>query len=340
MQEQITPGKSLAEWLAPDHGSIEARTCEWYDPEYYQLPPYRLFRVDNMWTRFYYEPTAKRLYPSVTSVLGAELAGDSHLTNWKIRMALEHGYLSAADDYTDERAHLGTLYHTLCTRGLVEGQIDFDSIEDTVKTYWEIHAIRYDLADWAREIRSGLASFSRFIYDHNVRPIAVEAVLKSDAMGVAGALDLAAEIDARIVPGGGYELCTDKTPMDKRVRIRAIIDYKTSKAFQEKHIIQVGMYQRMWNENRPEHPVGMALLFRPTKSFTKAGSYELKEITHSPKHEKLPHLLELFRLDGHLNLEKETRIVGKLALGQPIEHSLRQIDAIQRVEDYINNSNQ
>ena len=336
----MEPTKSLAEWLAPDHGSIEARNAEWFDPMYYKIPDYRLYRVDNMWTRFYYDPEIRRLYPSVTSVLGAELAGETHLTNWKIRMALEHGYLSAADDYTDERAHLGTLYHTLCTRGLVEGQIDFDAVEDAIKMYWELHFIRYDLSDWSREVRAKLASFARFIYDHNVRPIAVEAVLKSDKMGVAGALDLSAEIDARIVPGGGYELCAEKTPMDKRVRVRVIIDYKTSKAFQEKHIIQVGMYQKMYNENFPDRPASMALLFRPTTSSTKAGSYELKMVDHSPKHEKLPHLLKLFELDGHLNLEKEHRIVGKLALGQPIEHSLRQIDAIQRVEDFINNSKQ
>jgi len=241
-------------------------------------PSYRLHRMDSNGGRYYYtldENLSAKFYPSITHLIGKTLPMSEGLIRWKANMGVDE-----AERYMEERAEYGTALHVAAEELFRYRSIDFNSIQ-----------IR---PEWQEDIRKDLLSLAAFIRDHNVTPLAIEVMLKSE-MGFACTVDLVCKMDVGTgVNGGITQTDLKKGTID---RITAIVDFKSGKkGFYESHEIQLEACKIAWNENKLGIPVDRVFNWSP-KDWQKEPTYTLKEQTASRSAKKLPFLIECFKAD-------------------------------------------
>jgi genome maintenance exonuclease 1 len=121
--------------------------------------------------RFYTTPQGK-VYPSVTTVLGAT-KDQTHLLEWKKRLGE-----AKANQESKRAADRGSALHSLCERFILNQEID----------------LRREMP-----VPAQLFSQIRPVLLENIqRVIAVENSLYSDYLGVAGRVDLVADYDGKV----------------------------------------------------------------------------------------------------------------------------------------------
>jgi hypothetical protein len=190
-----------------------------------------------------------------------------------IKWIAQHGE-EAADRIKNRRGSYGTLMHHTIEELLINNKIDLDTLPEKVEQYFkENDTFGGDKNAFTDELYKDITGFSQFMIDRNVKPIAIEVVLKSDKYRVAGALDLFCELDW------------------KGTRKKAIIDFKGKKGgFYENNEIQLSYYKKMLLEEWPEFKNEDILLFNWSGNNWKDNpTYQLKNQTgkHSDKELKL-----------------------------------------------------
>lgn len=213
---------------------------------------YKLYQLNSRGERYYYtfgtdgEPI---FFPSVTTVLHKVAPENRVLTDWKLRMGKE-----AADNYTNERAAYGTFIHGLIEQLVISRRFNLEEIKEKLEKYVEREKLPYGFVEsHIEEAKADMVAFAKWMRDYDVRPIAVEVALYSPTMGVAGMIDLVADIreypiskEEEMVAKASDEDGKRKAREKYGKRIYAIIDFKSGKkGFYDSYAQQLEIYRRM-----------------------------------------------------------------------------------------------
>lgn len=277
-------------------------------------PPRKLYRIDRAGERMYYYLDAGKpvMYPSVTTVIRGNMPTSPHLIKWIGDMGTE-----AAEEYRDERAAFGTFMHKTFEEYLVAKFYDLDTMEDSLLNYLRMEGLPETLAaKWLHEQQKALLGFAQWVSDFNVDPLAIEVSLASDAMEVAGMVDLVCRLT---IEEKGYFGEVYKTGANagqpkeskREATVLAIVDFKSGKNFYDDHAIQLEIYRRMWNENLPETPIDRIFNWSPSDWRT-APRYKFKEQTSNPQVYRVPHIIEMSKEANKRRERVATVISGKL----------------------------
>lgn len=309
--------------------------------------PVRLWRLDKGSVRYYFNPEREEFYGSTTSVLGTQMKDSYYLREWQLKKAVESGSASAPNDYMNERSAYGTLMHILFTEALIFGQLDSKMIEQAVVMYRNIFEYwHYDVRSWIPELKNDVGAFAQWYHDFEIKPLAVEMPIiypvidpESNKMVlmIAGTIDLVCEMWMR-TDGGDI---TPRTPMNRRKRGIAVVDYKSGKkGFYDSHVIQVNSYLDGYNWNC--NPKGGAFLpdnltaercynFAPKDSRGDKYTYDFKNQTGSEVYKKFPHFVKLFKQDGLHEVRDIRSIEGTFIIGKNPKDTV----SVQSAVDYM-----
>jgi hypothetical protein len=219
-----------------------------------------------------------RWFISTTTAWKYALPKGEHLIKW---LATYPGGYAAALNYRDERADYGTLLHILISRFLITGAVDLAGLADTIEAHKRAEDLDWDTKPWARQIKKDLLAFAQFAGDFQVRPIAIEIVLGSDALATAGAVDIVCQLT---VSQKSYEKSGALKPAkneDDALVILGLGDWKSSlSGFHRDAEYQVATNNLIWRANYPDPDLQPAVLFlwRP-KDWRGKPNYELKNAT-------------------------------------------------------------
>ena len=228
-----------------------------------QLPPNRVYRIDKTDERWYYtidkelNPTFFMSVTAWTSKYVKDRA-DIGIGLWREKVGTE-----VANERLYDRSCYGTFMHIKL--GLL---LQFRKIENY---YAELQQYMLDcgiikstnteaerklINKWNRDLYFDLLCYKDWIIKYDVKPIFIEGGLVSLSDRLAGSLDLVCEM---------YDKEYDKTPIEKRKKVRAIIDFKSGKnGFTDKHIMQLYEYKSIWLENFPNYPIDIVGNVAPT----------------------------------------------------------------------------
>lgn len=286
--------------------TVKEAKAVFFDADALKEPSYKLFRLDGGDTRFYYHinevNNVVTYFLSATAFVGKTLAGDnSHLIQWAVNLAKEdksHHY------ERDSSACYGTLMHIEAEKLLINREYDLDSVYDTVDAYTLEKGYRENIGAWCKRLQKNMVSLMAFVQKHNVKPLAIEVMLASERMKVAGALDLLCEMDifetveedsGEVYKSGKRKGEPKMVKVEKATRVKAIIDFKSGKYFYEGHEVQLAVYRELVKENFGIE-VNKLFNWSPKEWKSKAG-FNLEDQTDKKSIQKLPHLLELMRID-------------------------------------------
>lgn len=314
---------------------------------------YRLYQLNSRGERYYYtfgtdgEPI---FFPSVTTVLHKVAPENRVLTEWKLRLGKE-----AADNYTNERAAYGTFVHGLIEQLVISRRFNIEEIKEKLEKYVEREKLPYGFVEsHIEEAKADMVAFAKWMRDYDVRPIAVEVALYSPTMGVAGMIDLVA--DVREYPISKEEEMVAKASDEGKARekygkrIYAIIDFKSGKkGFYDSYAQQLEIYRRMWNETFPELPISRMFNIAPKEwmgTAKKVPSYNYEEQTDNPAINKVDPILALFaceeeqdrkivNISGTIDLnEKEENNVQVFNLAELVKENRKKIEDASEVDEF------
>jgi hypothetical protein len=283
--------------------SIQLEICEPYyiDNTRIKTVPYNLRRLDNSGKRVYYrmDNGEPRIYTGVTSMIKNTLPTSPQL----IEYFKKNG--SNSDDLANEAADYGTFMHIIAQKLLVYGEYDFSVIEHDMRSFCMEKFLDPEsfIRNYKDKIQKDTLAFAQWVLDYNVKPISIEQVLCHDQHGYAGAIDLVCEltIEEKGFFGELYKSGPQKgtrKESKKEVRVLAIVDFKSGrKGFWESHEIQLMAYKNLIEYNYPELKVDKLYNWSP-KDWISTPSYNFKDQTNCWSQKKLPHLVELYRMDN------------------------------------------
>lgn len=119
------------------------------------------------------------------------------------------------------------------------------------------------------EFSKDIASFMQWVHDHEVEPLAIELMLKSDEHCVATPIDSVCRVTVKekgywgeVYKSGEKKGTPKETFQD--IRKTVIVDYKSGKAgFFTPHILQLMVNELIYNENFPDTPIEGIYNFAP-----------------------------------------------------------------------------
>jgi hypothetical protein len=245
-------------------------------------PAYKIYRVGSSQPndiRYYYElgDDGKPIfYLNSTSVSYLTSPTPEQLKEWQMNKGKQE---SAKDAMI--AAKYGTLMHMEIPDLLIAEKYNLEGIAGLTTDYLAVNRLENEgLNDvWAYELKNDMLAFAQFIIDYDVRPIACEIILRSKNLKIASPIDAVVEMNDK--------LYTDKTPKEKRGRIKAIIDWKSGrKGFYRSSEIQLHIYFLIWKENYPDIKIDKVLNWSP-KEWTVEPTYNLKDQTESKEKDRL-----------------------------------------------------
>lgn len=288
--------------------------------------PEPIYRLDLGNYRYYYrfiddEPV---FYISVTTMTRNTLPTSPFLVKWIADTGSEQ-----ASAYVDERASYGKILHMQCGELLIIGTYDLDKLPEKLKQYSAANKIT-PKDDWIDELKKDILAFSQFMIDYNVKPLAIEPILYHPDDGYAGAIDIVCEKDHEEkgffgeVYASGANKGQPKESKRKR-RIIAIVDIKSGrKGFYESNEIQLQAYKTMWNLHFPDVPAERTFNWSP-KAWVSTPSYNLKDQTDCVSAEKLPHLINLAKIEDRKRSNKVTIYSGVIELLKGLQKNISEI---------------
>lgn len=206
-----------------------------------------LWRVDRYGQRYYTD--GQTVFPSVTTLIKKVLPQSPFLEAWKMEKGKEE-----ADRISSEKADYGTVFHVMASDFLNGHKIPLD--EDSIlgrAMASQLGTMRIRSAEeieqlgWIPQLQKGLLSLAQWVKDYDVRVdqymdrdgywqhmTELPVSYKSEDVQFAGTIDLVCVMNAKKY--------TDKTPMEKRERVFAIVDFKTGGIWDD-YPIQLEMYK-------------------------------------------------------------------------------------------------
>jgi len=280
--------------------SIEEMQALYFNQDALRLQPRRVYRIGGTAKRIYYtlnEADEPYFYSSVTTAIARNIPTSEHLIKWMAEMGLEE-----AETYKQERADYGTFLHIECSSLLINRKLDLDGMEDRLLAYMDERKLPTSFIYHAEELRKDVLAFAQFVIDYKVKPLAIEIILASEALGMAGAIDMPCEmtITEKGFFGEVYKTGVNKgTPKESKREtvVRAIVDFKSGrKGFYTAHECQLKIYEKLWNENFPDLPVDKLFNWAPNEWRGGTPTYKLKDQTTSEGAEMADLIIQLEKL--------------------------------------------
>ena len=280
--------------------------------------PEPLYRCDSTGGRKYFtidETGDPTFYDSVTSVIKNTSPTPEGLTKWMASMGYEE-----AKQYAKERAYYGTFLHIQASNFLHLGFIDFDKLDVALQTYIEQERLPVGFMVHLDELKADLLAWVTFCHKVNLKPLASEIML-SHPLGIAGAIDLVAEIDVEVKGFWGEQYKSGQRkgqPKEtKKVqRHKVLIDLKSGrKGIYESYGRQLAMYRLLWQHNYPEITIDGVYNWRP-KEWRLNPDYVLTDQTKEAHTDVALAMIELNRLLT-IKSNPTTRVIdGQHKLGE------------------------
>lgn len=286
------------------------------------LPPpnYTLYRLGVLSTnqRFYYTKIGDEVtvYTSGTTMINDGYVDNSKgLEEWRVSMRVQG---RDPDAFARERADYGTIMHILFGAYLKGADIDLDNLSTVIKA--EAEDLSEDHVDsmmtkYNEELQRDLLAFATFVRDYNVKPIAIELMLKSDEMLVGTAVDLICSMDIPVkgFHGEVYKIGARKGEPKETTEVInfpfCIVDFKSGKkGFYDKHALQLGINRNIFFENYPEFAEHDVKIFNfSPKDWKTAPSFNLKDQSASAVLEELDDVISVGR-KRHLRKSKIVKV--------------------------------
>lgn len=244
---------------------LEQLQADYFDSDALREPSYKLYRRHINGKRYYYRiqdedgsivrPDQILIYPSWTEMWNAVLPTSDFLIKWIADLGWE-----ASRKELFSKAAYGTTMHYINSKWLLHGvSLSDSSLLSLIQDLNESITVHYD-ESWLPELRNDVLAFAQFVRDRNVNPLAVEVSLCSDKTGMAGTIDIVAEMDFN------------------RTRVTTLIDMKSGrKGFFLSHQAQLHGYKDMFEDNFDTH-IDMLFNWAPTAWRTKP-TYKLQNQT-------------------------------------------------------------
>ena len=299
--------------------SVEEMISLFFNSDALVEQPERVYRLQSGSDRLYYtydEKGEPDFYISVTSMIQKTTPTSPHLIKWMADMGYEE-----SKEYANERANYGTFMHSEIARLLIDRKLNLDSMQERLKDYIDANDLPNGFVSHVDELKKDLLAFAQFVYDHNVKPLAIEIVL-THKMGYAGAIDLPCtmDIEEKGFFGDKYKSGPNKGKDKETKRIRnvvAIVDFKSGrKGFYEDHEIQLEAYRRMWNAAYPDKPAEKIFNWAPSDWRT-SPSYKLKDQSDSKNIEKFDHLVNLAMIEKDKRKKSVMIVSGEIDMDNP-----------------------
>lgn len=314
--------------------TIESEQYVFLDKMMDETPTPVIRRVMSDKIRMYYEEKDGEiiLYSSGTTIIKngfVDMYG--MLEAWKTKERLM-GH--DPDLYAERRAALGTCMHYLyglyltgeeiaMTPSCIAGLLDEGGLRIPASL------MQYVKDNYIFELMEDIVSFAIFVHERNVKPLAIEKVLRSKEYMVASPIDLLCEMDDTVEGYFGETYKTDgKTAkkgdpkLSKRMeRVVAIVDFKSNRTsgFWAENALQLGLYRKLVEENYPEVKIDRLYNFSPKDPAKRSASspdYYLKDQTNNSELRKLECVLQ----QGKINHEHASKTVtyyrGTLKMGE------------------------
>lgn len=326
---EITVAKELATGI-----TSEKINPLFFDYTKLKYQPEPLYRLDSSGHRYYYrldQDNNPIFYTSVTTMIKNTMPTSPHLIKWLVDKQGD------GKDEAEERANYGTFLHAELASLLMNGTYDLDKLPEILQAFCTRENIPYK-AEWASELKKDLLALSQFIIDHNVKPLAIEICLWHPEDEYAGAIDLGCEMDVEDKGYFGEVYATGERkgqPKESKQvnRIRAIVDLKSGrKGFYESHEVQLAAYREMWNIHFPDMRIDRVFNVSP-KEWRSTPSYNLTEQTDKKSIAKLPHLIQLAKIEDSRRSNMVTVCEGKIELTKGLEQNIKELsftDLIKR----------
>lgn len=299
-------------------------------------------RFSNGKDRFYYSTDNDEitLYASATTLIKDGYAEDKMaLEGWRNKLRLEGKNPTTELEYLALR---GTIMHILVGELIQGHEVDLKNLSEYLSKVAPEILMEPLFADVISNEKTwlvkALLAFVQFAKDYNVKPLAIELILKSDKYQVASPIDLIVEMDVEEKGEFGEVYKTGPRKGEPKetkriVRKLAIVDLKSSQnGFYDSHYFQLQLYKRILEENYPELKVEALFNWSP-KDFVKAPTYNLKD--QLKENDKLECLCELVFEQGKVkHLQKRPKVsfhLDTLSLNSNIDDALESVDVV----DYL-----
>jgi len=291
-------------------GELIERFADFFDPDAITAPPYQLRR----WTlgggrRHYFEIDPEMgaidFYPGITGLLKEQMPTPFALIKWIADNGLED-----SATIRDAAADYGTAMHIVFAAFLLGDAVDFDTLPETLPK-WD--------NGWRDRLHADLLAFAAFVADRNVKPLAIEAMIRSRALGYACTVDLVCRMDVGTGVGGNITQTDIKKGTVQTVV--AVVDFKSGrKGFYESHQIQAEACRLAWNENAIGPIATRSFNWAPKEWVGSSPSYTLKEQTSEIAIQKLVNYTNLYKLDHPETEPKPIRVYDRV-VGQGVDPS-------------------
>lgn len=292
-------------------------------------PPYQLYRLTSQHEgRFYWrmrDDESLAYYASVTTLIAAT-SNSPFLTQWVGSLGN-----AEAERQRDSAAEYGTALHHFISKFNILGEFNTLFLDIEIMQYCEKERPKYPTGHWAREMLRDLLAWQQFVQDYNVQPIAIEIMLCSDRLKMAGALDLVCEMDyhekgfwgevLKSGPNAGQPKETKRTR-----RIVAIIDVKSGrKGFYDSHKRQLKAYQFLLRENCPGFEAERLFNWSP-KDWKTDPDYNFTDQTDGTSDREVELMAELFwERHGSFSTRRDVVMRPILKLGESAVGIIRSV---------------
>lgn len=338
----------------PDERTADIEMVENKEPElsseYYSEilgEPPLLFRTNIGGMRHYYrhdEAGRPIFYKSVTTIQKGVKGVSKYILEWALEQVRKgHDYYSVLQWYADR----GTLTHIVIGFMMKQGFINTNFIDTAkrideksefyvlVKTIVDQEEAKGELTgligDANKEFprwyqwnmlefcKKALLASAKWMLDYKVQIVAIEPKVYNDDGFYAGAIDLICVIEV------------------KGEKIRALVDFKTSKQVNDDFAEQLHAYRLAWNKQHPEFMVDRIynlLIGKDWRSlYPKTGApYSFVDQSENTAINEWEHTLRIDLLRGR-SLPKRTEIVGGLIDLSNITESLTGAVQVYDLED-------
>lgn len=248
--------------------NLEQVKTIYFDEDAMRIPSYRLGRAQFDDGRLYYRFDAENrkveLFNSLTTVIRQCSPMPYGLLEWYVRNGM-----TEAKRLSETAAMYGTLMHIEIGKMCVKQEYDFDKCDQVVQDYLSEHDFwQPECKDWAHRLRSDMVAWSEFVFEHNVKCLAVEMVLCS-SKGFATAIDVVCDMDIPVKgQWGEVYLSGPRKGQPKETiqmqRKRVLINMKSGRhGFYESNGIQVAAEKVLFEENFPDITIDAILNWAP-----------------------------------------------------------------------------
>jgi len=274
--------------------------------------PRMIFRTDGgAGDRYYYRIEEQEscnnlvFYVSTTTFTKKVLPTSPYLIQWMKEQGTE------ADKVRDLAADFGTLMHIVLADFLVNGW-DFSVTREFVSKYLEKLGHHKNLiSPWTIKLNKNIASFAQFCRDYEIEPIAIEIMLGSDEMGIAGTIDLVCwmrtpemrksydkelkiyEKELKAFQDGKSNV--EPVQPEYPSKVKGMGDFKSG-GVHESAEMQLAINKLIFHENFPEHKLDILFNWAPTDYRTEPTYKYVDQTDTKFDYEALTHFLYIYEL--------------------------------------------